>query len=110
MKTTFPRGRCLIVSAIPFLLISQISFAGFCASATDPSTVYCEDFSGPNPLANYIITNGYLGSIPFTSIGVINQTLVWVNNPTGLASAIVDYMTPVLRRKLRKLAREPGVR
>jgi hypothetical protein len=109
MKATFllrrgVRKGLLLVVVIPASLcaVPQISFAGFCATQTDPSIVYCEDFSGPNPLANYNVSNPWSvyapEAVPFTSISVIDQKLAWVNNPSGLAWAIVDSKTPITIR------------
>jgi hypothetical protein len=102
MKTTISRwqvmkGRPFLIAAIflSLCMVPQISLAGVCANQTDPAIVYCEDFSGPNPLANYTINNPVDGDLPFTSISVINQTLQWVNNPSGFAVALVAHNTPV---------------
>jgi hypothetical protein len=87
-------GRRCVVTAVILLslcLIPQASFAGFCASQTDPSVVYCEDFSGTNPLTNYTVTNPWGSGPGFKSIGISNQQLAWVNNPAGGALASVIY-------------------
>jgi hypothetical protein len=63
--------------------------AGFCPSQTDPTIVYCEDFSGPNPLGAYTVNNPIsAGYSAYSSISIINQTLVF-RDSLGFAVANV---------------------
>ena len=54
----------------------------------DPSVVYCEEFAGNAPLANYTILNPIGGNQRF-EISVLNQALVFQNAYPGLAFAWV---------------------
>jgi hypothetical protein len=90
-------GRVSALGAVALwaLCYPQLSQATFCSAQTDASIFYCEDFSAANPLGSYTVSNPWHGSIPFTAIGVNTGTLAWANNPDGLASAMVNYNTPM---------------
>jgi hypothetical protein len=90
-------GRLSALGALALwtLCYPQLSQAAYCSSQTDANVLYCEDFSGTNPLGSYTVTNPWHGSIPFTSISVNNEKLAWANNTSGLASAMVNRNTPM---------------
>jgi hypothetical protein len=67
----------------------------FCASQTDPSVIFCEDFSGADPLSNYRVENPPSpsgGQSPRT-VAIDNERLV-SDYLYGFGVAKVSYSTP----------------
>lgn len=71
-----------------------LQIPAFCACLTDPSVIFCDDFSQPNPLANYTIENPPnpgAGQSP-RAIAIDNESLV-SDYLYGFGVAKVTYRT-----------------
>ena len=88
-------GHNLVAAAIALMIcaLAAPALAGFCANNAGPSVLYCDDFSGLDPLSNYVIWNGVY---QFSSISIVNQELALQNNGSspGLAAAYIMVTRP----------------
>ena len=90
--------RAMSISTVALALAvfhAQPSYAGFCANNAGPSVLYCDDFTDPNALSNYTVTNF---NDKYASISVVDDQLALLSewpSSGGFAAAYVAYNTAV---------------
>lgn len=82
----------LAVTGTWLLSFPGVSLAQFCANQTDPSIVYCEDFSGTDPLSAYTVDNGVAGNEPY-NISITNEELVLASTQRRFSVTDIMYNT-----------------
>ena len=75
---TATKAMLTMVIPLAMSLAAEPAMAGFCADSAGPDVLYCDDFSGSDPLSAYMVHN-----YGFPSISVVDQQLQWVNNYGG---------------------------
>ncbi|GEM_PF-1264744 len=94
MKESILVASASLVVSLLFSVGQLYAAAGFCSSQTDPTIVYCEDFSETNPLDAYIVNNPLsAGYSAYSSISIINQTLVFRDSGGFAVANVVSNRT-----------------